>query len=224
MKIVALIPAKKTSIRLPNKNFLKINKKPIFDYTIKAAKKSKIFDKICISSDNYKFLNNFEDKQIEKIYRKKKLGNKKTSLVDVCKDFIFEFQKSYYEFDILCLLYPTAPLRLSKDIIKTYKLLNKKKCHFSLAATKYTMPPQQALILKKNKFVKPLFKNLVTKNESDIGKLVVDNGSTYFVFVKNFLSQSTFYGNNLRVNVMKKTSSIDLNDKEDLKLLKKIIK
>ena len=224
MKVVALIPAKKTSVRLPNKNFLKIKNKPILDFTIQAAKNSKIFDKICISSDNYKFLDNFKDKQIEKIFRKKKLGNSSASLVDVCKDFVFEFQQLYYKFDILCLLYPTAPLRLGNDIINTYKLLDKKKCHFSLAATKYTMPPQQALILKKNNFVKPLFKNLVTKNESDIGELVVDNGSTYFVFVKNFLSQRTFYGNNLRVNVMKKTSSIDLNDKEDLKILKKIIK
>ena len=37
MKVVALIPAKKTSVRLPNKNFLKIKNKPILDFTIQAA-------------------------------------------------------------------------------------------------------------------------------------------------------------------------------------------
>lgn len=223
MKVIALVPAKKKSIRLPSKNFITIKKKPILNYTISAAKNSKIFDDICISSDDYKFLDNLKETKIKKFYRNKKLGRSNVPLLDVCKDFIYEFEKIYYKFDILCILYPTAPLRSAIDIIKTFKLLNKKKCHFSLAATKYSMPPQQALVLKRNKFVKPLFKDMVTKNESEIGNLVVDNGSTYFFYTKSFLKQKTFYGKNLRVNIMKKTSSVDLNDQEDLKILKKLI-
>lgn len=222
MKIVALIPAKKKSTRLPSKNFLILKKKNIFDYTISAAKKSKLFDKICISSDDHNFLNNLNRPKIEKFYRSKKLGKKNTPLVKVCLNFIKEFEKKYFKIDILCLLYPTAPLRDAEDIKKTFKLLNK-KCHFALAATTYSMPPQQALFLLNKEYTKPVFKKLVKKNESEIGKIVVDNGSTYFCYVKKFKRNKSFYGKNLRVYIMKKSQSIDLNDTEDLKILKKLI-
>ena len=42
--IVALIPARKNSVRLVNKNFLKIKKKSVINYTIESAKKSKVFN------------------------------------------------------------------------------------------------------------------------------------------------------------------------------------
>jgi len=51
-KIFAIIPVKKKSSRLKNKNFLKIKGKTLFDITLDYAKKSKIFDQIIISSDD----------------------------------------------------------------------------------------------------------------------------------------------------------------------------
>ena len=38
--MICIIPARKNSKELKNKNILKINKKPLIDYTVFAAKKS----------------------------------------------------------------------------------------------------------------------------------------------------------------------------------------
>ena len=46
---------RKGSKGIKNKNLLKVNKKPLMSYTINSAKKSKLFDKIFISSDCKKF-------------------------------------------------------------------------------------------------------------------------------------------------------------------------
>ena len=43
MKIIAMIPARKGSKRLKNKNLSLINGKPLIYYSVKAAKESKIF-------------------------------------------------------------------------------------------------------------------------------------------------------------------------------------
>ena len=54
-KLIALIPARSGSERLKNKNILKLGNKPLIYYTIQSAKKSKIFDKIFVSTDSVKY-------------------------------------------------------------------------------------------------------------------------------------------------------------------------
>ena len=54
-KIVALIPARSKSERLKNKNILKVGKYPLLAIPILAAVKSKIFDKIIVSTDSKKY-------------------------------------------------------------------------------------------------------------------------------------------------------------------------
>ena len=50
-KLIAIIPAKGNSVRLPNKNILNFHGKPMISWTIESALKSKLFDKIIISTD-----------------------------------------------------------------------------------------------------------------------------------------------------------------------------
>ena len=49
---IAVIPAKGKSNRLPNKNMSLINGRPLIDYSIDYAKKSKFLDKIFVSTDD----------------------------------------------------------------------------------------------------------------------------------------------------------------------------
>ena len=51
---LAVIPARKGSEGLKNKNFLKFNNKPLVYWTIIEALKSKHIDKIVLSSDSEK--------------------------------------------------------------------------------------------------------------------------------------------------------------------------
>ena len=52
MKILCTICARGGSKGVKNKNIKLINKKPLISYTIKQAKKSKLFDKIVVSTDS----------------------------------------------------------------------------------------------------------------------------------------------------------------------------
>jgi CMP-N-acetylneuraminic acid synthetase len=54
--IIALIPAKKNSRGLKNKNLKKLNKLSLVELAILGAKKSKLINKIYLSSDSDKIL------------------------------------------------------------------------------------------------------------------------------------------------------------------------
>ena len=53
---VAIIPARKNSRRIKNKNIINFCGKPIISWPIAMAKKSKIFDRVIVSTDSKKFL------------------------------------------------------------------------------------------------------------------------------------------------------------------------
>ena len=52
MKVLAIIPARKSSKRLKNKNFKNFNGKPLIYWTIQRALKSKFIDQILVSTDS----------------------------------------------------------------------------------------------------------------------------------------------------------------------------
>ena len=77
LKRLLIIPARGGSKRIKNKNIKKFKSKPIIYYTIENAIKSKLFNKIHVSTDS---------KKIEKIVKKKKY-----------KDRVYEAKKSFWK-------------------------------------------------------------------------------------------------------------------------------
>ena len=55
-RIFCIIPARSGSKRIKNKNILKFYRIPLIGRTIKTAKKTKIFEKIIVSSDSRKII------------------------------------------------------------------------------------------------------------------------------------------------------------------------
>ena len=86
-----IIAARKNSKRLRNKNILKIDGKSLIEIVIKKAKKSKIFDKIIVSTDSKKIAKIAKKCGAEVPFlRSKKLSDDKTGTGEVAKDFILK--------------------------------------------------------------------------------------------------------------------------------------
>ena len=125
--ILCIIPARKNSKGIKNKNFLKVNGKMIIQYTIDIAKKIDDKIEILISSDSEK---------VEKICKKNNLkfyGKRPASLsgdrietIEVIKYEIKKQLEQNRKFKCLLLLQPTCPVR---DIKKSKFAL---KCCISL--------------------------------------------------------------------------------------------
>ncbi len=117
-KILAIICARGGSTRVPGKNIKELAGKPLIAYTIQAAKKCGLFDKIIISTDDSKIAKVAKDFGAEiPFMRSADLAQGSVSRWDVLKDAVKKMKDLYgYIPDIVVDLSPTAPLRESEDI------------------------------------------------------------------------------------------------------------
>lgn len=109
--IIAMIPARIGSTRLPRKNLALINGEPLISYAVKAAKKSNVFDRIIINADDPVFGKIADRYGVEFYLRPEALGSSTTKSDDVVLDFI-----NKHPGDIVCWINPTSPLQTGEEI------------------------------------------------------------------------------------------------------------
>ncbi len=219
-KVLAIIPARKGSKRLKNKNIVRFLGAPMISHTIKHAIKSKYISKLIVSTDCPKIEKISKKLNVEVKKRKKNLATDKSTVNQVCFDLLKNEYKD--KFDVVCVLYPTAPLRNTKDINGTIEKLIKSKANFSMAITKFVQLPFKAMNYK-NKWLKIIFPKLVEKKSSQFEQFYAGNGSIYCARIKNYLKEKTFYGKKLVGYYMPTYKSIDIDYPEDLKHLNKLV-
>ena len=122
LKVVALIPARGGSKGIKSKNLYLIGSKPLIAWSIEAAKKEKIVDKIFVSTQdkNIAFYAKHFGAEIH-IRNKKYSGD--NSLVHKAIESFLEYLKLELKYvpDILVLLEPTTPFRENNLITKCLK-------------------------------------------------------------------------------------------------------
>lgn len=218
-----IIPARQGSKRIKNKNIILINRKPIISYSISAAKKTGLFKKIIVSTDSNKIA------KISKKYgatvpflRSKKLSDDKTSTMEVLIDTI---KRNKISDEYVFLVYATNPLLNKSDIIKSFKYLKKLKGDCLISAKEFQSSPLRMFEKrKKSNFYKFKFKKFQKKNSQDLSKYYYDSGSFYIFKTRELLEKKDFLPTKVVLYKLKRYSSVDLNDYEDLSFLKHLIK
>lgn len=122
--IVAIIPARGGSKRIPRKNIKLFNGKPMICWAIEEAQKSKLFDYIFVSTDDN------EIKKISEQYgaivpfiRPIDISDDHTPTVPVISHAVKEIDTMYKKVDFACCIYPCSPLLLASDLIKSFDVL-----------------------------------------------------------------------------------------------------
>ena len=119
--IIAIIPARGGSKRIPNKNIKLFFGMPILGRTILKLKKTKLFKDIYVSTDSKKIAK-IAKKYGAKVpyYRSKKLSDNFTSTQKVIQDMINFLNKKTINSSYVCCVYPTAFNINSNDIHNNY--------------------------------------------------------------------------------------------------------
>ena len=117
---IAIIPARKNSLRIKNKNKKIFFKKPIIEYSIIEAKKTKIFDYIFVSTDCHKIANISKKAGASVLKRSSKLAQNEVGIVEVIKDSIFKIKNKNINPEYICCIFPAAPLIEKKKNIRRF--------------------------------------------------------------------------------------------------------
>tara|TARA_X000000950_G_scaffold168233_1_gene205352 strand:+ start:5575 stop:6264 length:690 start_codon:yes stop_codon:yes gene_type:complete len=212
--IIALIPAKKNSIRLNGKNLKKIgySKKRLVWFSIKAALKAKHISKVIVSTDCKKIKNYAEKNGAEVPFlRPKNLCLKNTKMLDVIMHAYKKINTEDNKIDAMVILQPTSPLRESSDIDQAINLFYKKRADYVASFSK-AKPVNWYYQLNKSKSfqIKKKYKNKNTYNNFLI------NGSIY-VYNSKILKKKVKIRKSFGFE-MPYTKSFDIDTLEEFKV------
>lgn len=180
--MICYIPARAGSKRIKNKNIKRLFGKPVIVHTINQIKKLKFIKQIYVSTDSEKIKKILSKYKIETLdLRKKELSKDKTNFIQLIRHDIDRYAKKNNSNEILFVL-PTSALVSKKSYENAYKkyITYKPEVLMSVVETN----PFFAMI-KKGKYLKTMFKNLVLKRTQKLKKSYIDAGSFYFFNLKN---------------------------------------
>tara|TARA_A100000164_G_C21917939_1_gene779180 strand:- start:1175 stop:1861 length:687 start_codon:yes stop_codon:yes gene_type:complete len=219
---VCLIPARSGSKRIKNKNILKINNKPIINWTIQTARNSNIFDRICVSTDSLKISNIVKKVGVKVPFlRPKKYATDKSTDEDVINHFLKYAKKEKIQLHSICYFYPTSILITEKILIKSFKKFKKSKANYLLSICSYSAPLDIALKLKGESLVEFLNSKDSKKRTQDMKKYYHDAGQFYWFKVKDY---KIIKDKQFNYFYLDKKMSVDVDSKEDLEMLKILYK
>lgn len=219
---LAIIPARSGSKRIKNKNILDFFGKPLIYYALKAAKESKLFDEIHVSTDSEEIKNIVEKLGFKVDFlRDKKLSDDYTGLVPVLKWVNEEYKKMGKIFeDIFCIM-PAAPLLKSVDLDKAYRKYKKFNSeHPLLVVSSYPVPTEWAFYRNKDGILTPKNKKSLQMRSQDIKQAFYEAGPFSIFNAKHLDEKNCFEKISYISLLIDKSRAIDIDNHEDLELAK----
>ena len=215
-RALAVIPAREGSKRLPGKNILCLNGIPMIIYSIRAALRSQLVDKVVVSTDSDEIARVAIESGAEVDMRSKELSTDTATTVDVLKDLLIRLN----DYQICVTLQPTSPLRNTDDVTKSLELFVKKKADAVVSVCRSKHPPQWINTIgnngEMNDFIKEKIQN---KRSQDFGNYFRLNGAIYCNSVKRLLkSNSLIFKSNCYAYIMPSNRSVDIDTKDDFEL------
>lgn len=220
-KILTLITARGGSKGIPKKNIKILNRKPLIQYTIEAAVKSKYTDEIILSSDCEEIIRISKNLGIKVPFiRPKKLAQDRSKQEDAILHAMNWIEKNNGKFDYILVLVPTTPLRDSKELdkcIEYFLKMKKAKAVFSVCECGHH--PLQANKLPKDlsmkKFVKKKYKWM---NRQELPIYYQLSGSICISEWNHFKKKKSFLTDQTYAFITSRKKALDIDNIEDFKL------
>lgn len=211
--VLAVIPAKKTSTRLPSKNLKLFNGFPLIYYSIQFAIHEGIKN-IVVSSDCDQIISYSKSLGVDTIKRPSELATDQASTISVLKHATEHFISKKFKIDIVVTLQPTNPLR-KKNLFKNCLLKFKKHNYDSLMSV--GLNKKKIGVLDDDQCYKPINYKIGTRSQ-DLNKSFYENGLIYLSHAKNIL-ENDLLGNKIGTYICDEiSSSIDIDEMEDFLL------
>lgn len=216
MKSIAIIPARSGSKGLPDKNIKMFCGKPLMAWTIEAALKSQQFDEVMVSTDSTRYAD------IAKAYgarvpflRSETMSSDTAGTWDTVREVIDNYRGMGKEFDILCLLQPTSPLRDSVNVTEGMQLFRNKEADSVISVCRLDHSINACNILGKDMSMNGFFDSNKSGRRQDAKEYYRINGAIYIQNVSELMQQKNIYGPKSYAYVMDKISSVDIDDVVD---------
>ena len=143
---IAIIPARGGSSRIPRKNIREFHGKPIIAYSIDAARESKCFERVVVSTDDEEIAAIARKFGAEVPFRRPHwLADAHTGTMDVVKHAVDTLEASGAAFEWTCCIYATAPFLSADFLAEGLRRLRECGRSFAFSVVRFEYPIQRAL-------------------------------------------------------------------------------
>lgn len=220
-RVLALIPARAGSRRLPDKNVASLAGKPLIEWTIETARAARTLDRIVVSTDSPKIARIAKTARAETPFlRPASLAtDRATSLSVVLHALGWLERNEGYVCDYVLLLQPTSPLRTFRDIDTAVRMALAKSPN---AVVSVSPTGQKPTWLKRLTASGRLRSAGATRRDSG-GELYLPNGAIYVAKPAVLRANRSWYTNSTLGYVMPRERSLDIDTPWDLHLARLIV-
>lgn len=179
--IVAVIPARGGSKRIPHKNIRSFAGKPIIAYSIAAARDCGLFDRIMVSTDDEEIASVARGCGAETPFvRPKELADDHAGTDAVVKHAIGWLAAQGAAASYACCIYATAPFLQVRYLCEGYDKLLASGKEFAFSVTAFDFPIQWALRIANGGTIEALHPEHIFSRSQDLERLFHDAGQFYW--------------------------------------------
>lgn len=222
-KILAIIPARGGSKRLPNKNILPLAGKPLIQWTIEAALSSKYIDDVIVSTDCSEIAKISSESGAKVPYKRPdSLSDDNATTNDV---ILHALKNINIKYDVVVLLQPTSPLRSALDVNNAIELLVKKEAEGVVSVSPCEHSPLWSNEIPNNLSLGGFLpSSLKGKRSQDLPEYFRLNGAIYAYHIDAFIrDEGIFYSDKVYAYKMPTERSVDIDNFIDFSLAEVLI-
>jgi CMP-N,N'-diacetyllegionaminic acid synthase len=222
MKILAIIPAREGSKRVPQKNFRSFAGTTLTDLAIQQALQAKLLDRIVVNSDAQpvkEIALKYASKDIDFLERPKELATDESPAIDYMLQTLEFYEAKGEHYDLVVIIQVSSPLRNGSDIDATITLLLENQeadSAVSVVELPHMTHPHKMKTMKGHMLEPWLVDEGQKTAAHELPTIYVRNCAVY-VFKANLLKQGITYGQQSLGYIMPAETSVDINDMLDFK-------
>ena len=224
-RVIAIIPARGGSKGLPWKNIIPLGGKPLIAWSIEVAKKSKLVERVIVTTDDEKIASVAREYGAEVPFiRPAELAQDDTPPDPVLKHVLqFLEEKEGVRPEIIVWLEPPCPFRTQKEIDEAVTILrNDREADSLRSVIEPFQNPFKSWTIAEDGYLTPLIqiegKTLHTGPRQKTKKTYWQNGALFLLKYDTIMKKGNFFGDKILPYVMPSDRFVDIDKREDLEM------
>jgi CMP-N,N'-diacetyllegionaminic acid synthase len=220
VRILALIPARGGSKRLPGKNIRLLGEKPLIVWSIDVAKDISEICDILVSTDDPAIAEVCKEAGAYVPWlRPAGLASDTASTVDVALHALDWYEAEKGTVDGLLLLQPTSPFRTKESVRKGIELFKDSSMQQVLAISPTPAHPMWMLKVQDNQMVPFMHEHGFGTRSQDLPPVFVVNGSIYLTSSEDLRMNQSFIGSKISpIIIESQMEALDIDAEWDMAL------
>lgn len=220
MQSIAIIPARGGSKRIPRKNILDFDGKPMIAWTIEAALESDCFDQVLVSTDSEEIAEiSIAAGASAPFLRQENADDKAPSSLATISALKQAEEHWQTCFELVAQLMPNCPLRSAAHVKAAIGNFRMHDIRYQISCFRFGwMNPWWAVSLDAEMAPTRLFPEALNTRSQDLDDLYCPSGAIWIAGRDELIEANTFYGPGHRFFPMDWIGAVDIDDMDDYEM------